>query len=123
MSRIRSANTKPEIIVRSLLHRLGFRFRKNVKTLAGKPDVVLKKHKAIIFVHGCFWHQHTGCKRSNIPKSNQDYWNPKLEKNVLRDAEHEAELDKAGWKILKIWECEIKDLTNLETKIRNFLSV
>jgi DNA mismatch endonuclease (patch repair protein) len=122
MSRIRSTNTKPEIIVRSLLHRLGFRFRKNVKTLAGKPDIVLKKHQAIIFVHGCFWHQHEGCKRSNIPKSNQDYWKPKLEKNVLRDAEHEAELKNEGWKILTVWECEIKDLTSLENKIRNFLS-
>ncbi len=94
MSRIRSANTKPEIIVRSLLHRLGFRFRKNVKTLAGKPDIVLKKRNAIVFVHGCFWYQHKGCKRSNIPKSNQDYWKPTLERNVQRDKQHAEELKK-----------------------------
>lgn len=122
MSRIKSANTKPEIVVRSLLHRLGFRFRKNVKSLAGKPDIVLKKHRAIIFVHGCFWHQHEGCKRSNIPKSNQDYWKPKLERNVLRDAEHEAELRAKGWRVLKIWECEIKDLKVLANKLKEFLS-
>lgn len=122
MSRIKSANTKPEIVVRSLLHRLGFRFRKNVKTLAGKPDIVLKKHNAIIFVHGCFWHRHEGCKRSNIPKSNQDYWKPKLERNVLRDAEHEAELTAKGWRVLKVWECEIKDLETLTRKLKEFLS-
>ena len=120
MSRIKSANTKPEIVVRSLLHRLGFRFRKNVKTLAGKPDIVLKKHSAIIFVHGCFWHQHEGCKRANIPKSNQDYWKPKLERNVSRDKEHAEELKQKGWRILTIWECEIKDLQKLEAKIRKF---
>lgn len=121
MSRIKSANTKPEIVVRSLLHRLGFRFRKNVKTLAGKPDIVLKKHQAIIFVHGCFWHQHKGCKRANIPKSNQDYWKPKLERNVQRDGEHEAELTAQGWRVLKIWECEIKNLFQLAIKIERFL--
>lgn len=121
MARIRSANTKPEIIVRSLLHRLGFRFRKNVKTLAGKPDIVLKKHNAIVFVHGCFWHQHKGCKRSNIPKSNQDYWKPKLERNVLRDKQHTKELKKSGWRILTVWECEVKDLDKLERKLKKFL--
>lgn len=121
MSRIKSANTKPEIIVRSLLHRLGFRFRKNVKTLAGKPDIVLKKYNAVIFVHGCFWHQHKGCRRSNIPKSNQDYWIPKLEGNVRRDKQHTKELKKQGWRILKIWECEIKDIARLEKKLLRFL--
>lgn len=121
MSRIRSANTKPEIIVRSLLHRLGFRFRKNVKTLVGKPDIVLKKHNAIVFVHGCFWHQHNGCKRSNIPKSNQDYWKPKLERNVQRDKQHLKELKKLGWRILTVWECEVKDLPTLEGRLKKFL--
>lgn len=122
MSRIRSANTKPEIIVRSLLHRLGYRFRKNVKTLPGKPDVVLKKHNAVIFVHGCFWHQHKRCKRSNMPKSNLDYWKPKLEKNVTRDRQHIKELKKQGWKILTVWECEIKDLEKLERKLTIFFA-
>lgn len=122
MSRIRSTDTKPEIIVRSLLHRLGFRFRKNVKTLPGKPDIVLKKHNAIIFVHGCFWHRHKDCKRSKIPKSRQDYWKPKLEKNVLRDEQHINELKKQGWRVLTVWECEIKDKADLEKTITAFLS-
>jgi DNA mismatch endonuclease, patch repair protein len=121
MSRIRSTNTKPEIIVRSLLHSLGFRFRKNVKTLPGKPDVVLKKYNAIIFVHGCFWHQHKNCKRSNMPKSRQDYWKSKLGKNVLCDELHNAELKKQGWRILIVWECEVKEKMFLTDKLKTFL--
>jgi len=113
MSRIRSVNSKPEVLVRSLLHRLGHRFRKNVKTLPGKPDIVLKKHNTIIFVHGCFWHMHEGCKRSNIPKSNQDYWKPKLAGNVSRDRKNKVSLNSLGWKIFTVWECETKSTDKL----------
>lgn len=91
------------------------------KSNGRKPDIVLKKHNAIIFVHGCFWHQHEGCKQSNIPKSNQDYWKPKLERNVSRDEEHIKELEQKDWRVLTVWECEIKDLEKLEEKLENFL--
>ncbi len=121
MSRIRSVNSKPEVIVRSLLHRLGFRFRKNVKTLPGKPDIVLKRHNTIIFIHGCFWHRHSGCKRANMPKSRQDYWEPKLEGNVQRDLTNIRELQSKDWKVSVIWECEIKDMCRLEESLVKLL--
>lgn len=120
MSRVRGVDSGPEVIVRSLLHRLGFRFRKNVKILPGKPDIVLKKHNTVIFVHGCFWHMHDGCRRSNIPKSNQDYWKPKLEGNVSRDRKHEVDLKSLGWKVFTVWECETKDLSKLFAKLKGF---
>ncbi len=120
MSRIRSKNTKPEIIVRSLLHRMGYRFRLHRKDLPGKPDIVLPKYKIVIFVHGCFWHGHNVCKRSNIPKSNKDYWTHKIARNITRDKENNTKLKKAGWKILKIWECQTKDLNKLRNIIRKF---
>lgn len=118
MSLIRSSETKPEIFVRSILHRLGFRFRKNVKTLPGKPDIVLPKYKTVIFVHGCFWHQHNGCKRSTIPKSNIDYWIPKLKGNVKRDRQHRKNLEELGWKVAVIWECETKKADELTAKLK-----
>lgn len=121
MSRIASANTKPEVLVRSLLHGLGFRFRKNVNRLPGKPDIVLKKHHAVIFVHGCFWHKHVGCKRSNIPKSNIDYWKPKLDCNAKRDESNIIKLGEMGWKVLVVWECEVKDLFYVKKRLLNFL--
>ena len=121
MSRVRSKDTKPEIKIRSMLHAKGFRFRKNVKNLPGVPDIVLPKYKAIIFVHGCFWHQHKGCVKSHIPKSNVEFWTEKLGKNVVRDKKHNKELKQSGWRILTIWECEIKDLVKLERKLKKFL--
>jgi DNA mismatch endonuclease (patch repair protein) len=113
MSLIKSTETKPEAFVRSVLHRLGFRFRKNVKTLPGKPDIVLPKYKTVIFVHGCFWHQHQGCRRSTIPKSNVDYWKPKLLRNTERDIQHKKALEDAGWQVFVIWECETKKVNEL----------
>ena len=92
MGRISSKNTKPEIIVRSALHKAGFRFRLHRKDLPGKPDIILPKYKTVIFVHGCFWHAHKGCKRSNLPKSNLQYWTNKLEKNIQRDKKHKGKL-------------------------------
>ncbi|MBE7517013.1 MAG: DNA mismatch endonuclease Vsr [Chloracidobacterium sp.] len=121
MSRIRSVNTRPEVAARSLLHRLGYRFRKNVKSLPGKPDIVLKKHDTVIFVHGCFWHKHTGCKRSNMPKSNSGYWELKLLGNVSRDRKHIENLKALGWKVCVVWECEIKNADKLIKKIQRVL--
>ena len=107
MSRIRSTETSPERRVRSYLHRCGLRFRKNVVGLPGKPDVVLKRHSAAVFVHGCFWHQHAGCRDGRIPASNADYWRPKLKRTQERDQEHQSQLREAGWRVFVVWECEI----------------
>jgi len=121
MTAIRSRHTKPEMIVRSLLHRLGFRFRLHDAKLPGKPDIVLPKHKKIVLVHGCFWHIHD-CKRGNVtPKTNIEYWQTKRLRNVARDKENLKIYKKAGWKTLIIWECEVKDLTALEVKLKKFL--
>lgn len=110
MSRIRSKDTKPEKTVRSILHKLGFRFRINRKDLPGKPDIVLPKHKTVIFVHGCFWHRHGGCKYAYTPKSNTDFWNKKFSSNMKRDKDIQNKLGKSGWKVLTIWECEIREI-------------
>lgn len=107
MSRIRSTNTKPEEIVRKYLFRHGFRYRKNDKRYPGKPDIVLPKYRTIIFVNGCFWHMH-GCSRSRLPRSNQEYWKPKIERNIQRDAENQQKLEVDGWKVIVVWECELK---------------
>lgn len=117
MSRIKGKDTKPEILVRSMLHRLGYRFRKNVAGLPGKPDIVLPKYKTIIFVHGCFWHQHKGCAKCKIPKSKIEFWTEKLGKNVVRDAKHKTDLQKLGWKVIYVWECELKNIETLENKL------
>lgn len=110
MSRIRSKDTKPEKIIRSILHKQGFRFRINRKDLPGKPDIVLPKYKTVIFVHGCFWHRHEGCKYAYTPKSNIDFWNKKFSSNLQRDKNIQNKLRKSGWKVLTIWECEIKEI-------------
>lgn len=107
MARIRHKDTGPELIVRSRLHRLGYRYRLHRKDLPGKPDIVLASRRVVIFVHGCFWHQHEGCRVSHIPKTRVDYWLPKLRKNVERDQAHRARLEALGWAVHVIWECEI----------------
>lgn len=107
MSRIRSTNTKPEEIVRKYLFSKGFRYRKNDKRYPGKPDIVLPKYRTVIFVNGCFWHMH-GCSRSRLPKSNQEFWRPKIERNIERDADTKKKLEAEGWKVIVIWECELK---------------
>lgn len=109
MSRIRGVNTKPEIRVRSLLHRMGFRFRLHRKDLPGKPDIVLTKHETIIFVHGCYWHRHPGCQFAYTPKSRVEFWTTKFARNVERHFEVESELQALGWRVIVIWECETKD--------------
>lgn len=113
MSRIKGKNTKPEIIVRKFLFSKGFRYRLHVKNLPGKPDIVLPKYKIVIFIHGCFWHSHENCKYAAVPKSNIDFWNKKLSGNKEKDKVNEALLKKACWKVIKIWECELK--TNVQT--------
>ena len=113
MSKISGKDTKPEITVRSFLHRKGFRFRKNLKKIYGNPDIVLKKYTTIIFVDGCFWHRHRGCKYASTPKSRKDFWKKKFRDNIQRDRNVNSTLKKEGWKVLRIWECEIKD-GNLE---------
>lgn len=107
MSHIRSTNSKPEEIVRKYLFSKGFRYRKNVKKLPGSPDIVLPKYRAVIFVNGCFWHKHD-CPRFVWPSSNQDYWKPKILRNVERDQKNTEELKSSGWKVITVWECELK---------------
>lgn len=112
MSRIRSKDTKPEERVRKELFSRGFRYRKNVKELPGKPDIVLKKYNTVVFVNGCFWHMHD-CGRFTLPKTNLDYWKEKLQRNVKRDSENEKKLRSLGWKVIVIWECQLnKDRLN-----------
>lgn len=108
MSRIRGKNTKPELLLRSLLHRAGFRFRLHVSNLPGKPDIVLPKYRTAIFVHGCFWHRHEGCANATMPKSRVDFWTEKFRRTVERDSEKQVQLERAGWQVLRVWECELK---------------
>jgi len=116
MSRIKGRNTKPEIQLRSLLHQAGYRFTVNAtnnRKLPGRPDIVLPKYKTIIFVHGCFWHRHEGCKEATTPKSHTAFWKDKFAKNVARDKSNIEELKALGWNVIVVWECEIKRLKTL----------
>ena len=123
MAAIRSADTKPEMIVRCLAHRLGYRFRLHRKDLPGKPDLVFVARRKVIFVHGCFWHMHPkpGCLDARMPKSNQDYWRPKFGRNVARDNRHRLALARLGWKVLVVWDCETKDAGQLAARLNRFL--
>lgn len=109
MSRIHGKDTKPELMLRSMLHQSGFRFRKNDKRLPGKPDIVLPKYRTVIFVNGCFWHRHSGCKYTYIPKTRQDFWFNKFENTIRRDKEMEKKLIKLEWQVIVTWECELKN--------------
>jgi DNA mismatch endonuclease (patch repair protein) len=108
MSRIRGKDTKPEMLVRRFLHKNGFRYRLHVKGLPGKPDIVLPKYKTVIFIHGCFWHGHEGCKYYVVPKTRTEWWLNKIGTNIANDTNAESLLKAAGWNIIKIWECELK---------------
>lgn len=125
MSRIRSKGMKPEIIVRRLVHGMGYRYRLHRKDLPGKPDLVFGPRRKAMFVHGCFWHQHVdpACKIARMPKSNLDYWQPKLERNCARDQEHTEALIEDGWQVLTVWECEAldKQLDQLAARLADFL--
>lgn len=122
MSAVSGGDTKPELIVRRLVHGMGFRYRLHVAGLPGKPDMVLARHRKVIFIHGCFWHGHEGCKRAARPASNVEFWNAKIDKNLERDRRSLAELKRLGWKILVVWECETKNIANLSEILSNFLN-
>ena len=109
MSRIKGKDTKIEVMVRQYLFHYGFRFRKNDKRYPGKPDVILPKYKTAIFVHGCFWHRHEGCKLATTPKTRTEFWMEKFAKNVANDKKHYEELQKMGWNVIVIWECELEN--------------
>lgn len=109
MAAVKGKNTKPEIVVRKLLHKLGYRFRLHRKDLPGRPDIVLPKYKTVIFIHGCFWHRHPNCKYASTPSTNTEFWEKKLEENVRRDREDVDKLDKLGWRVITIWSCELKN--------------
>ncbi|MFA6052615.1 MAG: very short patch repair endonuclease [Methylobacter sp.] len=121
MSRVPTKNTKPELVVRRLLFKLGYRYRLHDKNLPGKPDIVFSsRHKAIL-VHGCFWHRHQNCKYSSMPKSRIEFWKEKFSKTVIRDKKNIAELQSMGWNILTVWTCELNDLQKLEIRLCDFL--
>jgi len=122
MSQIRSKNTKPEIAVRKTLHRLGYRFRLHCSELPGTPDIVLPRYKTVVFVHGCYWHRHQGCKYAYLPKSRESFWAHKFKGNVARDIQHQAELMKMGWNVGIIWECEIEDESILHDRINRIFA-
>jgi len=122
MSRIKSKDTKPEMLVRSYLHKQGYRFRLHDKKLPGKPDIVLPKHKTVIFVHGCFWHGHKHCKYFVVPKTRTKWWLKKINGNIERDKKVKRELKKLGWKVISIWGCKVKKEIHKE-KINNLITI
>ncbi len=122
MSRVRSRNTRPELVVRSALHIRGYRFRLHRKDLPGNPDIVLPKHRAVVFVHGCFWHGHQGCGRSKRPGTNTAFWNAKIDRNMARDAKTQVLLREAGWRVLVVWQCRIRNRDELGAELSQFLS-
>ena len=108
MSRIGSRNTTPEIRMRSLLHRAGFRFRLHAAGLPGKPDIVLRRYKTVVFVHGCFWHRHGGCRKATTPSTRTEFWQSKFNATIERDRRKTSELNAMGWRVLTVWECELE---------------
>lgn len=118
MASVRSKNTQPELVIRSALHRMGFRFRLHCSEMPGKPDLVLPKYGVVIWVHGCFWHGHSRCRAGHRPKSNVKYWHPKLKRNSERDRLNRRRLARMGWRNFVVWECEILDPSKLEKKLK-----
>ncbi|WP_366520714.1 very short patch repair endonuclease [Pseudomonas citronellolis] len=123
MKAVGRMNTKPEMKVRRLLHGMGLRFRLHQKSLPGSPDIVLQKYKTVVFVHGCFWHRHPKCRYATTPKTRQDYWLPKFNANVERDARKTAQLEVLGWRVLVVWECETRNQSVLEERLRRDFSL
>lgn len=121
MSRVKGQNTKPERIVRSVLHRSGYRFRLHAKDLPGRPDIVFRKRRKVIFVHGCFWHRHVGCPKTSDPKRRAEFWQAKFAANVSRDQRNIAELRNSGWTAMIVWECETADTRALQLALSDFL--
>lgn len=121
MSRIRGKDTGPELVVRRMTHAMGYRYRLRSKDLPGKPDLVFRGRRCVIFVHGCFWHRHGGCALARLPKSRTDFWREKLEGNARRDDRHIGLLQERGWRALVVWECELKNLDRVADTVRRFL--
>ena len=121
MRAVKGSDTAPEVAVRRMLHRLGYRFRLHRKELPGKPDIVFGKLRKVIFVHGCFWHGHTCARGARMPKANAEYWVNKIGRNVARDAQHLLALKDAGWRTAIVWECELRDQPKLQRRLENFL--
>ncbi|MET3133615.1 DNA mismatch endonuclease (patch repair protein) [Oxalobacteraceae bacterium GrIS 1.11] len=121
MAAVKSSNTKPEVAVRRLLHALGYRFRLHRKDLPGRPDIVLPRYKTVVFVHGCFWHQHPDCKHAARPTSNIEYWAAKLDRTVIRDKKQLVELEALGWQVVVVWECEIRDVELVTIRLKQAL--
>ena len=121
MRRIKSKGMKPELVVRTVVHSMGYRYRLHSPDLPGKPDLVFRTRKKVIEVRGCFWHQHQGCSEAHIPKSRTDYWLPKLARNVQRDKANCKRLRALGWRVLVVWECEVDGAKDLSIKVRKFL--
>lgn len=122
MSRIRGRDTQPEMLVRSLLHRLGFRFRVHVSTLPGKPDIALPRFRAVIFVHGCFWHHHAKCRNANYPHTRAKFWRDKIDSTVARDLQKQRELRRLGWRVLTVWECQLSNLDAVANRVVRLLT-
>jgi DNA mismatch endonuclease (patch repair protein) len=122
MSRVKGRDTTPELAVRSIIHRHGYRFRLHRKDLPGCPDIVLPRHRNIVFVHGCFWHGHKGCRKSSRPATNREFWNAKIDGNIARDKKAVRRLRRSGWSVLVVWECELRDPQKLERRLLRFLS-
>ena len=122
MGRIRGKGTKPELLVRGAAHRLGFRFRLHVRKLPGSPDLVFPRKKIALFVHGCFWHRHQGCRYCYVPKSNIQFWREKFKKNVLRDRRVRTGLEEMGWRVAIIWECETVNPDSLRKRLKELLA-
>jgi DNA mismatch endonuclease, patch repair protein len=118
MRSITKKNTRPELAVRRALHAMGLRFRLHRRDLPGTPDIVLPRHKIAVLVHGCFWHQHTGCRHAKLPRTRPEYWLPKLARNIERDSKAKAALQAGGWRVLVIWECETKSSASLQRRLR-----
>lgn len=121
MARVRGKNSRPELFVRKLVYALGYRYRLHVRRLPGCPDLVFRKLRKVIFIHGCFWHRHKACALARLPKSRPEFWIPKLEGNKERDVRNKRALVREGWKVLTIWECELKDTGRMQRAIRRFL--
>jgi len=121
MARVKNRNTKPEILVRSMLHALGYRFRLHRKDLPGTPDVVLPRHRKVVLVHGCLWHGHPGCRRAARPTTNAEFWNRKIDANLRRDAEALKKLTSAGWQVLTVWECQTRNQDTLRGRLQQFM--
>ena len=121
MSKISGKETKPEVLIRKLLFAHGFRFRKNVKELPGKPDIVLAKYKTIIFIHGCFWHGHEDCRKAALPATNTEFWKEKIGKNIERDQKDIRILESLCWKVIVIWQCEIKNIRLRESRLQKLI--